>query len=318
MARVKQSTRQYEKGVITWTRFHLPLEKEWPTWAVPHDDVHVGPLADVKGVGTISLARMVRNPEQAAYIIVWDTMEDIQNFEASPACREFLQNLPDNSSMPAAIESASALSHLTLNDGPSSSSSMASPLSRLCTLKHVKAIPTAELEGRVTLNLFLIPRKDDISTMMTWYQRLKEVLGCFLPRGFEFVKWRPRFSWQYLTLWFWVVSEDQWIEKAFGKLENPQGEESQGRTIICEFHVWPIQGADLEQENALATDPQTRESWSESVARVMPPVTAWQQERWDARQVPRFLPPEEIDPEDSECEKELDEMRDELGEKSED
>jgi hypothetical protein len=69
MARTKQTARLSQKPLTTWTRFYLPLEQEWPTWAVDHEDVHAGPLADVKGCLMISLGRMVDNPEQAAYII---------------------------------------------------------------------------------------------------------------------------------------------------------------------------------------------------------------------------------------------------------
>ena len=69
MARTKQTAKRWGKGTITWTRFHLPLEQEWPTWPVTRLDVHVGPLADVEGVRKVSLGRMVEDLEQAAYII---------------------------------------------------------------------------------------------------------------------------------------------------------------------------------------------------------------------------------------------------------
>lgn len=70
MARIKQTARKYGKGIITWTRFHLPLDQEWPTWSATYEDVHVGPLAGVAGVaGKVLLGRMVETPEQAAYII---------------------------------------------------------------------------------------------------------------------------------------------------------------------------------------------------------------------------------------------------------
>ncbi len=38
-------------------------------WTVDHDDIHVGPLADLEGCQKVSLGRMVEHPEQAAYII---------------------------------------------------------------------------------------------------------------------------------------------------------------------------------------------------------------------------------------------------------
>ena len=67
MARTKERPRPKDR-VITWTRFYLPLDQEWPTWPT-YEDMHVGPLTDVKDVGEVLLGRVVDNPEQAAYII---------------------------------------------------------------------------------------------------------------------------------------------------------------------------------------------------------------------------------------------------------
>lgn len=69
MARAKQTAKRYGKGIVSWTRFHLPLEQEWPTWPATHADVHFGPLAGVEGLLKASLGRVVDNPQQAAYII---------------------------------------------------------------------------------------------------------------------------------------------------------------------------------------------------------------------------------------------------------
>lgn len=69
MARTKQTAKHFDKRLVTWTRFHLPREQEWPTWSVDHADVHVGPLAGVEGRWKVSLGRMVEKPEQAVYII---------------------------------------------------------------------------------------------------------------------------------------------------------------------------------------------------------------------------------------------------------
>lgn len=70
MPRSKQTSRQTVKPLITWTRFYLPREQEWPTWSEDHDDVYVGPLLEAEaGWEKASLGRMVDNPEQAAYII---------------------------------------------------------------------------------------------------------------------------------------------------------------------------------------------------------------------------------------------------------
>lgn len=70
MARTKQTIRlRWEKPLITWTRFYLPLHQEWPVWAVDHVDIHAGPLLGVEGALRLRLGRMIDDPEQAAYFI---------------------------------------------------------------------------------------------------------------------------------------------------------------------------------------------------------------------------------------------------------
>jgi hypothetical protein len=106
-----------------------------------------------------------------------------------------------------------------------------------------------------------------------------------------------------MTTWFWALAEDGWVESKFGNSERTQ-EDMQGRSVLCEFHLWPRRyGVTPEHEEASAADPQARESWKEAVAKVMPPVTAWVQERWDILKVPYLEPPEEIDPEEIEYER---------------
>lgn len=64
------------------------------------------------------------------------------------------------------------------------------------------------------------------------------MFGCFQPRGSEVIRGHG-FQWQrYITVWFWTLVEDGWVESKFGKLEQTQ-EDIQGRTVICEFHLWP-------------------------------------------------------------------------------
>jgi hypothetical protein len=70
MARTKQTARKTKKGIITWTRFHLPEEQEWPIWSQDYANVYVGPLSGVQGRWRfVFLGRMVDHPTQAAYIL---------------------------------------------------------------------------------------------------------------------------------------------------------------------------------------------------------------------------------------------------------
>jgi hypothetical protein len=245
---------------------------------------------------------MVENPEQAAYIIQWTTLDDLKNFQSSPACAEFLRNLPEDDNSGVSIESGSALRHLSLDDASSSS--------RFLTLKHPDNVPTFAVEGRVTLTTFSVPRKvDDVYGM--WRDNFKSVF-----RVSNFVPGR-------IAVWFFVLAEDHWVDEKFGKLEQTQQDNQGGRTIFCHFHLWRRPGKfdrvrGYEEASAVeetsAADPQARESWKQAKAQVMPPAAACEQERWDIREVPRFYPPEpEGDPEDIAWEQEKKRLLEEPG-----
>ncbi|KAL0938246.1 uncharacterized protein CTRU02_207977 [Colletotrichum truncatum] len=288
MARTKQTAKPYQKRLTTWTRFYLSPEQKWPTWPADYDDVHVGPLTNVAGCRNPSLGRMVDNPEQAAYIIEWVTLDDLKNFQSSPACAEFLRNLPERKDPLVSVESGHALGHLSLRDAFASPSSASS---RFLTLKHIIQGVTSNVDGRVTFTAFLIPQKvDDVWGM--WKEKFNSVFGTFIPRGLESVKRNHYFRFHLTAAWFWVLEEDDWVESKFGQLDQTN-ENSQSRTIFCQFYIWPRRlGVTPEHEEASAADPQARESWDQAIAQIMPPATAWEQERWDINNVPRFFPPE--------------------------
>ncbi|WYZ36155.1 hypothetical protein EsH8_XI_000038 [Colletotrichum jinshuiense] len=301
MARISQKARRSVKPLTSWTRFHLPRDQEWPTWSVDHDDVHVGPLQAVDGCLTVSLGRMVDNPEQAAYIIQWVDLDAVKNFQSSPACIEFLQNLPEHNDSQTSVEST--LGNLTLTD---TSSLPAAVSSRFLIFKHVTEAVTAELEGRLTFTAFLVPRNfDSKSVFLMWKEKFESAFISFIPYGYESITWHPNFMSRFAAVWLWALSEDGWVEKTFGKLEQTQ-DDDQGRTILCHFHLWQRNcGATPEKEEAAAADPQWIESWNRAVAQVMPPATSWAQERWDIQDVPRPPEPEFDDPEElSEYDKE--------------
>ncbi|KAL5335479.1 hypothetical protein BJX70DRAFT_401574 [Aspergillus crustosus] len=298
MARTKQTAKRHWKEIITWTRFHLPQEQEWPTWSVDHADIHIGPLADVSGRRKVSLGRMVEAPEKVAYIIEWATLDDLQAFLSSPACAEFLRNLPEDDNSRASIDSGTALRHLALNDDPSSSTSA----SRFLTFQHASEAPTGQVEGRVTFTSFLVPQIFD-NPRATCRDTFMNAFSIFVPRNSESITYHRNFNFRFSAVWFWLLAEDHHMEEVFGKTTDNddasyQGEE--GRTIFCHFWLWASRyGATPEHEEASAADPQARESWEQAIAKVMPPATDWVQERWDIQPLPRFYPPEpEIDPEE--------------------
>ncbi|KAK3393389.1 hypothetical protein B0H63DRAFT_406578 [Podospora didyma] len=335
MARTKQKARRTHKPLTTWTRFQMPREQEWPVWSVDHADVHVGPLADVEGWRKVSLGRMVDNPERAAYIIDWVALDDLKNFQSSPACAEFLKNLPadddddnvgaDDDSTGFQSAGSTALGHLTLDDHSTATTSSSSP-SRFLTLKHVTeaATPMVPDDGRVMLTTLLVPQAVAVNNVLgMWRDTFERAFAGFVPRGSEFMAARDSWWFKSSAMWFSLLSEDDWVQRTFGgkKLQQEpeqmqeqmqtEGAEEQGdgveegqgqdggRTLFCHFFLWrPAFGGTPEHEEASAADPQAKESWRQVIARVMPPATAWEQERWDIRRVPRFESPEpELDPE---------------------
>ncbi|KAJ2965770.1 hypothetical protein NQ176_g10458 [Zarea fungicola] len=76
--------------------------------------------------------------------------------------------------------------------------------------------------------------------------------------------------------------------------EQQQAQRSEtGRAIFCHVFNWNecFDGSN-EVEALAAEDAEAKETWEQAAARIMPPATAWVQERWDIRVVPLFEEPE--------------------------
>jgi len=73
------STKSYihirrERRRISWTRFYLSREQDWPRWTTASDSklndaTFVGPLAGVEGCEKVWLGRQVEDPEKATLIV---------------------------------------------------------------------------------------------------------------------------------------------------------------------------------------------------------------------------------------------------------
>lgn len=102
-----------------------------------------------------------------------------------------------------------------------------------------------------------------------------------------------------------LADSDPW---QLGQRAATAGNEG-GRMVMCEFRQWNgYSGATPEREEATANSPLTRESWAQKLAEVMPPVTAWEKERWDIQLVPKKGEEEEGEnEEDSEYERNMEE-----------
>jgi hypothetical protein len=179
---------------------------------------------------------------------------------------------------------------MTLSEASSSSSTM-SP--RFLLLNPINDILRPDVEDRVTFTAFLVPGKVD-SPLGLWRDHFKKPFHSFMPPGYEALTFSGRTRDTFSATWFHVLSEDSWVEKKFGKLEEQTAHEHDGeggRTIVCQFHLWPRRwGGTPEKEAASVADPEGRERWNQVIARVMPPATAWVQERWDIHRILRCNP----------------------------
>ncbi|OBT66960.1 hypothetical protein VE03_04214 [Pseudogymnoascus sp. 23342-1-I1] len=282
MARTKQTARTTVDRRTTWTRFHLPREQKWPTWSAAHLDPHRGPLVGVEGIRNVWLGRKVEEPEKAALIVLWKTEDALKKFQDSPACEEFLQCLPQNG-VEASLESGIMLGDLSLDDtGGSSGGSSSSPVpSRFLSLKWVTGSGFEEyLQGRVTFTALVVPYTSDSipeSSRNAMHVAMRNAFCQFRPRGCEDIH-------SLLTLTHALSIGDPW---QLGEQLATAGDGG-GRSVLCEFRQWNgYAGATLEREEAAANSPLTKESWAQKLAEVMPPVTAWAQERWDIQLAPR-------------------------------
>ena len=63
-----------ERRRVTWTRFHLSRDQDWPRWtkvgnSESDDATFLGPLAGVEGCERVWLGRQIDDPEKAALIV---------------------------------------------------------------------------------------------------------------------------------------------------------------------------------------------------------------------------------------------------------
>ena len=73
-SKISPNQLRHERRRVTWTRFHLSRNQDWPRWtkagnAESDDATFLGPLAGVEGCEKVWLGRQVDDPEKAALIV---------------------------------------------------------------------------------------------------------------------------------------------------------------------------------------------------------------------------------------------------------
>ncbi len=184
---------------------------------------------------------------------VWESAEDLKNFQSSPLCTQLLQELGIDS-----------------GDSPSTSHFLSLQWDRGFSFGE-DLRRDDDLHGRVTLTKLTVPYPADIvvpdhETWKIWRRALFDAFRYFLPKGCEDLRGPPPFRWMAFS----------WVD-----VENGQSEQPGREAVACVLFRWNGPKAGPEREEAVARDPEVKESWAKAVANVVPPVASWEQERWD-------------------------------------
>lgn len=235
--------------------------------------------------------------------IDWQSSDALKKFQDSPVCDVFLKDLPEND-VKVSLLSGALLQDLSLNQVDGSKPSSAPP--RILSFQWETGFDfSKELHGRTTFTALSmsytgVPNRKPLRDV---------VLGAFngfFPADCDDMRPRPvhnpnprlrlglyreRLPWMYSqTAWVWMDTGENWVDADPEQLEQ-QGatvENSGGQMLFCQFRRWNgYNGATAEREEASANNPEARESWAQVVGNTMPPVTAWEQERWDLEAVPK-------------------------------
>ncbi|PNP55970.1 hypothetical protein THARTR1_03907 [Trichoderma harzianum] len=287
----------------TWTRFHLPRWQGWPTWSTGSSIL--GPLAEVTGYNKVWLGRQVDDPEQAAIIIReyfslgFHEVSIIINTQQQQCGR--LQK-------PSRI--SKTLQHrLSLNDAENTGTAVSPTASRFPSLHwHYSNGKELEVEGRVTLTTLLVPYTGGPDLEQIRLSIVRAFKG-FVPADCEDLRPPPPLSrdsiplggqWPGLVaflpkpdglVWAWTDTGDneQWQPPGQSVAAEQNGS---GQMVVCQFRLWNgLYGATRQREEASAKNALAKESWETVVSNVFPPVTAWEQERWDIQVAPSYLSP---------------------------
>ncbi|TRX89682.1 hypothetical protein FHL15_009432 [Xylaria flabelliformis] len=130
------------------------------------------------------------------------------------------------------------------------------------------------LLGRVTLNILTIPYTG-VPDRKTWSNSIQHAFQGFMPKGGG----KPGIP----HIFRWKTSA--WVDDGHQEQSAPVEIGPRHATYYL-FYCWVGQTTSAVEEEISAKDPESHGLWAARVARVMPPVEAWEQERWDIKRAP--------------------------------
>ncbi|KAK3689190.1 hypothetical protein B0T22DRAFT_513368 [Podospora appendiculata] len=265
----RRSIRQQKRN--TRTRFRLPREYNWPQWTGGHSHPYFGPLEGVAGVDKVRLVRMVEDPKQAVFIILWESAEALKDFQQSPLCGEFLRSLG-------------------LEDSDARQGSPFVSLVYDCGFCLGEKLGEADdLHGRMTLTkLYSAYDASATPDHFAWRNDLGNAFGRWMSPGCEDLAGPPVY--QFNAAAYVDGDADGQRQDLPGPpavvTGHTRGDSSQKIAVCYRFFRWNAHGATAEREEASFALPGSSEMWAARIARSMPPIVAWEQERWDIEVAP--------------------------------
>lgn len=171
-----------------------------------------------------------------------------------------------------------------------------------------------KLEGRMTLTALLVPYIGNPDLRELRYTVVR-ALKYFMPADCDDLRPPPPPSrtalpfgeWQGLVAflpkpsWWWAWTDAGDSDLQPGSRWRQRKTTAAGWLVVYMFRLWNgLYGGTPEREEASAKNPLSKESWAQAVAKAMPPVTAWEQERWDIQLAPSYIIPEREEAEEGE------------------
>lgn len=205
---------------------------------------------------------------------MWETAEALEAFEASPASHQLLEDLHCQMSRPPLHQ---LLKDLKFETAPPSLFALEEHYCGTFSLEQ-------NLHGRITLTILHVRVEDDILANTAQQEvpyRKPSLSGFlpFLPAGCRDLH-GPRCHSRLVFTWSTREHQQQRIQ--------PDGTRAAREALCYLFFRWNGYHGTPEREEAAAQDAKARKSWADAVAKVMPPVVAWEQERWHIKTAPCY------------------------------
>lgn len=192
--------------------------------------------------------------------LVWESVPALQSFEDSSLCGDLLRDLGCDANEQALVSFQWKVGFWFGDD----------------------------LHGRITRTALVVPYTEE-PEYDDWRAQMLPKFNGFMPADCKELRHSLPKAFQFQSFaWVDTVRETLALREIDKEIQaSIMGGEEQGgkqhHAIGYHFFRWNGNDDAPNWEEVLAQDPKARESWDKTLAKIMPPVNAWGQERWDLK-----------------------------------